>query len=262
MWIVEQHDGVYYSLRLEWMKEEFDKMYLSILEPIETDGKTEWVEKLKARWLDHTKLVSVSTEEFTSSSGTDTKIKMLFSSEWGHERYGLNLYFNSISRKLLENFLRACKENRYDLLVDMDLSFWKSKPFTPEWADPSVKKKANCCKVRSAWCEDYWTYFSIEEKNALIKKVQKAKKYEWDYSEYDLALENLVPTLNTWLKEQESMGVAVPQTERAAPDFSSAGIPHPDDEVIPETSPEKDPYAAPAPASTPVAASSADDLPF
>jgi hypothetical protein len=49
MGIVEQYSGTYYSLRLEGMKEEFDKLTLSILEPIDNDGKTEWVERTKAK---------------------------------------------------------------------------------------------------------------------------------------------------------------------------------------------------------------------
>jgi hypothetical protein len=269
MGIVEQHQGTYYSLRLEGMKEEFDKMYLSILEPIEENGETRWVEKMKAKWIDHVKLVSLKIEEKTLSNWKkESIISLLFSSEGGRELYWLSSFFNGVSRKLLENIFWCWHTDQYHLLTDFDISFWKSKPYETEtWA----KKRANCCKIRSVYLEDYWRYHNDEDKNKLVKKIEKAKWVERDYWAYDLEFEKLLVGFNNWFKENEMKGIPgdivtknehgeVVENNVETPNFTQLKetIPHPDTIVAP---------VAPVPVKEttkklvdPVM--SADDLPF
>jgi len=276
MGIVEQYSGTYYSLRLEGMKEEFDKLTLSILEPIDNDGKTEWVERTKAKWIDHAKLVSLGTEQKLNATTwvNDTIVKFVFSSEWGRETYSLSMFFNGISRKLLENILWCYSTDQYHLLVDMDISFWKSKPFSA--TEGGTKKRVNCCKIRSPHLEDYGKFFTEPEKSAYVKEIKKTKSTEWDYGEYDMRLEQNIPAFMRWLKINEAawvpetvtvtnavgeqwetkVGIKVP-----APDMSSAGIPHPDDVN------KSDEIETPAPQAEKVQpattmADVADDLPF
>lgn len=172
------------------------------------------------------------------------------------------MFFNSISRKLLENFLWCMSTDQYHLLTDMEIGFRKGK-FTPE--GETIKKKVNNCKVRSPYLQDYGKFFTDDERNNLVKKIVKAKKTENDRSEYDLRLEQVIPTFARWLKEQEALGVpadvvtknahgeVVEKKETPAPDFSSANNPHPDDVAKQETFPAT---------TTTTSVTTDDDLPF
>ena len=61
----------------------------------------------------------------------------------GPEIYGLRVYANTISRKMLENIFRCWKENRYDLLSKCSLFVFKGDDIDPTTKVVKSKKSKN-----------------------------------------------------------------------------------------------------------------------